>query len=70
MRRLRATYSPLMFHQSDGCCDGSAPMCQPAGAFRTGGSDVLLAVLEVEHVEESVPFRMSRSPYARGATPG
>ena len=31
-----------MFHQSGGCCDGSAPMCYPAGDFRVGAQDVLL----------------------------
>ena len=30
----------LMFHQSGGCCDGSAPMCFPADEFRIGNSDV------------------------------
>ncbi|MDG9715635.1 DUF779 domain-containing protein [Streptomyces sp. DH24] len=64
LRTLRATHGPLMFHQSGGCCDGSAPMCYPAGEFRTGDSDVLLAELDVEDVEESVPFWMSRSQYA------
>jgi uncharacterized protein (DUF779 family) len=24
---LTALHGPLMFHQSGGCCDGSAPMC-------------------------------------------
>ena len=42
LRRLRESHGPLMFHQSGGCCDGSSPMCYPAGEFRTGGSDVLL----------------------------
>ena len=28
---LAARHGPLMFHQSGGCCDGSAPMCYPAG---------------------------------------
>lgn len=42
MERLAATHGPLMFHQSGGCCDGSAPMCYPAGEFRVGGQDVLL----------------------------
>ena len=64
IRRLRAQHGPVMFHQSGGCCDGSAPMCYPAGEFRTGGSDVLLAELDVAGVEESVPFWMSRSQYA------
>ena len=25
--KLRAKHGELMFHQSGGCCDGSAPMC-------------------------------------------
>ncbi|MGA9442562.1 MAG: DUF779 domain-containing protein [Methyloceanibacter sp.] len=40
--KLRATHGPLMFHQSGGCCDGSAPMCYPEGEFRVGINDVLL----------------------------
>jgi uncharacterized protein len=40
--RLRATHGPLLFHQSGGCCDGSAPMCYPAGEFRVGAQDVKL----------------------------
>ncbi|MET9773181.1 DUF779 domain-containing protein [Streptomyces sp. NPDC006367] len=63
LRRLRAMHGPLMFHQSGGCCDGSAPMCYPAGEFRTGAADVLLAELEVEGVGEPVAFWMSRSQY-------
>ncbi|MFE6887258.1 DUF779 domain-containing protein [Streptomyces sp. NPDC057694] len=63
LRRLRATHGPLMFHQSGGCCDGSAPMCYPAGEFRTGGSDVLLQDLTVAGVAEPVSFWMSRSQY-------
>ncbi|MFJ2742867.1 DUF779 domain-containing protein [Streptomyces sp. NPDC087440] len=63
VRRLRDAHGPLMFHQSGGCCDGSAPMCYPDGEFRTGGSDVLLASLAVEGVQESVPFWMSTSQY-------
>ncbi len=40
--RLREAHGPLMFHQSDGCCDGSSPMCYPAGDFRVGPQDVRL----------------------------
>jgi uncharacterized protein len=43
--RLEAMHGPLMFHQSGGCCDGSAPMCYPAGEFRVGGQDVLLGTI-------------------------
>jgi len=41
LRALYAAHGPLMFHQSGGCCDGSAPMCYTEGEFRTGASDVL-----------------------------
>ncbi|MFG2501247.1 DUF779 domain-containing protein [Streptomyces sp. NPDC048441] len=64
VRRLREAHGPLMFHQSGGCCDGSAPMCFPEGEFRTGGSDVHLASLDVEGVAEPVTFWMSKSQYA------
>ncbi|MGW5098427.1 DUF779 domain-containing protein [Streptomyces nodosus] len=63
VRRLREMHGPLMFHQSGGCCDGSSPMCYPAGEFRTGNSDVLLAELTVEGVDERVGFWMSRSQF-------
>ncbi|WP_232491579.1 DUF779 domain-containing protein [Novosphingobium kaempferiae] len=43
--RLREKHGPLMFHQSGGCCDGSAPMCFVEGEFRVGGQDVLLGTL-------------------------
>jgi uncharacterized protein (DUF779 family) len=39
---LRAKHGPLMFHQSGGCCDGSAPMCYPQGEFIVGDYDRLL----------------------------
>jgi uncharacterized protein (DUF779 family) len=40
--KLQATHGPLLFHQSGGCCDGSAPMCYPLSDFRVGPQDVLL----------------------------
>lgn len=63
VRRLREIHGPLMFHQSGGCCDGSAPMCYQAGEFRTGGSDILLAELAVDGLDEHVEFWMSKSQY-------
>jgi uncharacterized protein (DUF779 family) len=39
---LRAAHGPLLFHQSGGCCDGSAPMCYPTREFRVGQRDVRL----------------------------
>lgn len=44
---LTGRHGPVMFHQSGGCCDGSAPMCYPQGDFLIGDRDVLLGVLEV-----------------------
>ena len=46
VRRLRADHGPLLFHQSGGCCDGSAPMCYPQDEFRVGLQDVLLGMVE------------------------
>jgi uncharacterized protein (DUF779 family) len=45
IERLTAQHGPLMFHQSGGCCDGSAPMCYPDGEFivdESGANDVRL----------------------------
>ncbi|WP_079127204.1 DUF779 domain-containing protein [Streptomyces sp. TP-A0874] len=64
LRDLSERHGPLMFHQSGGCCDGSAPMCYPDGEFRTGSSDVLLAELRVEGVAKPIPFWMSASQFA------
>lgn len=47
IRRLRGLHGPLMFHQSGGCCDGSSPMCYPAGEFLVGDADVHLGDLEI-----------------------
>lgn len=63
LRRLTGTHGPVMFHQSGGCCDGSAPMCYPAGEFRTGGSDVHLGDLDVAGVPSPVPVWMSAAQF-------
>ncbi len=57
IEQLRQQYGPLMFHQSGGCCDGSQPMCFPAGEFRTGDSDICLGEIC------DCPFWMSRDQY-------
>lgn len=46
IRKLRSAHGPLLFHQSGGCCDGSAPMCYPANEFKLGQRDVLLGEVE------------------------
>ena len=45
IERLRALHGELFFHQSGGCCDGSAPMCYPAGEFRIGQQDIRLGAI-------------------------
>jgi uncharacterized protein (DUF779 family) len=42
IEKLAAQHGPLFFHQSGGCCDGSAPMCYPRGEFKIGERDVYL----------------------------
>ena len=61
-------HGPLMFHQSGGCCDGSAPMCYPDGDFLTSDADVLLGELDLglgaDGAERIAPFWMSREQFA------
>ncbi|WP_206240560.1 DUF779 domain-containing protein [Novosphingobium terrae] len=52
--RLEARHGALMFHQSGGCCDGSAPMCFPKGEFRVGAQDVLLGEIAANSLEGGV----------------
>lgn len=54
---LVARFGPLMFHQSGGCCDGSAPMCYVRGEFKLGARDVLLGELAGQ------PFYMGGDQY-------
>ena len=61
IRRLRAKHGPLMFHQSGGCCDGSAPMCYPDGELRVGERDVKLGEIE------GCPFYIGGQQWARWA---
>lgn len=47
LQQLIDQHGDLMFHQSGGCCDGSTPMCFPAGEFLTSDADVLLGRFEI-----------------------
>ena len=62
VRDLTVKHGPLMFHQSGGCCDGSAPMCYPIGMFITGPSDVLLGSMDVG-LDDPVEIYMSESQF-------
>lgn len=54
---LQRKHGPLMFHQSGGCCDGSASMCYPRGEFLIGDNDVLLGFVAGQ------PFYISRGQF-------
>ena len=54
---LGGRHGPLLFHQSGGCCDGSAPMCYPQGDFLVGEHDVLLGAIG------GTPFYISESQH-------
>lgn len=57
IQKLKDIHGPLMFHQSGGCCDGSAPMCYEDGELRIGESDVLLG-----EIGDS-PFYIAKDQY-------
>ncbi|MGM0929716.1 MAG: DUF779 domain-containing protein [Actinomycetota bacterium] len=63
LQKLWETHGPLMFHQSGGCCDGSSPMCYPAGEFLTADADVLLGTFDLPD-RGSLGFWMSREQFA------
>ncbi len=69
LRELRASHGkPLMFHQSGGCCDGSAPMCFTQGFYIVGPTDVHLGDLDIGPDPEIdpagvVPVHISREQF-------
>lgn len=55
--QLREQHGPLMFFQSGGCCDGSAPMCYKQGDFMVNYQDVYLGNID------GVPFYMNSDQF-------
>ncbi len=62
LRGLTEAHGPVMFHQSGGCCDGSAPMCYPDGDFLLGAADIHLGDLDVG-LDRAVPVWMSKAQF-------
>ena len=56
--KLQGMHGPLLFHQSGGCCDGSAPMCYPRAEFKVGAQDVYLGEIGGQ------PFYMGKAQFA------
>jgi len=46
VKQLKAKHGELIFHQSGGCCDGSAPMIFPIDEMYLDESDILLGEIE------------------------
>lgn len=46
IKKLKAEYGALMFHQSGGCCEGSYPHCFEKGGFLVGSNDVCIGEIE------------------------
>ncbi len=63
IRRLEAAHGPLMFFQSGGCCDGSAPICLKAGELPTGPNDIRIGELG------GAPFYVDAEQYQRWGRP-
>jgi uncharacterized protein (DUF779 family) len=57
VQRLKAEHGNLLFHQSGGCCDGSAPMCFSVNDYRVGENDVKLGEIA------GCAFYMSREQF-------
>jgi uncharacterized protein len=55
--RLQKRHGPLLFHQSGGCCDGSAPMCYARTEFLIGDHDRLMGAIGEQ------PFYMSGAQF-------
>jgi len=61
--RLKGAYGPLMFFQSGGCCDGTAPLCLNADDMPVSPHDVLLGELG------GAPFYIDSELYERWGRP-
>lgn len=57
IKRLVEKHGPVMFHQSGGCCDGSAPMCYTQGELMVGDQDQLLGYIG------GMPFYISKPQF-------
>ncbi|WP_201729317.1 DUF779 domain-containing protein [Acidocella sp. C78] len=54
---LTARHGPVLFHQSGGCCDGSAPMCYPQADFVVSPDDICLGSIG------GAPFHIGASQF-------
>ncbi len=60
---LEAAHGPLMFFQSGGCCEGSAPLCLRREELPIGPHDLMLGELG------GAPFYIDAEQYERWGRP-
>ena len=58
IEEIKKDYGDVIFHQSGGCCDGSAPMCFPREEFRVGARDIYLGAIQ------SQPFFIAEDQFS------
>jgi uncharacterized protein (DUF779 family) len=63
IERLRAKHGQIVFHQSGGCCDGSAAMCLTAAELPPGPNDMQLGMIA------DTPFVIDREQHERWGHP-
>jgi uncharacterized protein len=63
IRRLEAAHGPLAFHQSGGCCDGTAPICLKDGELPPSPHDLRLGQIG------DAPFYIDADQYERWRRP-
>lgn len=57
LESIKNIHGAILFYQSGGCCDGSAPMCCREGDFILGDADLYLGSIG------NTPFYMHKSQY-------
>ena len=57
LKEIVAEHGPVIFHQSGGCCDGSAPMCYAEGDLIIADHDVKMGEID------GMPFYIGGKQY-------
>ena len=72
IERLAAEHGPIVFLQSGGCCDGSAPICVRRGDLPIGPGDVRVGAAGPASffVDDELDARWGRPAYVIDVSPG
>lgn len=58
IKLLKTKHGELVFIHSEGCCDGTSPLCMPKGEFYLGSRDEQVGVVS------GVPYYMNQSNFS------